>query len=153
LVLNSTGKIILRNEKASKVYTTQVIADIIKTEAKGRFESRVGIPGHFQQGKEPSPMDRIRGVRFGVKSMEHLESYAGKSKQEISDDPMSCSVIGIRGARVKFSAMKQIEDEETDWKHRRPKDEYWMGLKDLVDMLSGRPKNNEPPVIPSVLPV
>lgn len=38
------GKIILRNERASDVYTTQVIADIIKNEAKGRFEARAGIP-------------------------------------------------------------------------------------------------------------
>lgn len=38
------GKIILRNEKASDVYTTQLLADMIKVEAKGRFEARAGIP-------------------------------------------------------------------------------------------------------------
>jgi 6-phosphofructokinase 1 len=146
------GKIILVNEKASKVYTTNVISDIIKEEAKGRFEARVGIPGHFQQGKEPSPMDRVRGVRFGVRSLEHIESFAGKSKQEIADDPMSCAVIGILGASVKFSSMKKVEDEQTNWKHRRPKEEFWMGLKDLVDMLSGRPKPNKPaPAPPSTI--
>jgi 6-phosphofructokinase 1 len=146
------GKIILVNEKASKVYTTNVISDIIKEEAKGRFEARVGIPGHFQQGKEPSPMDRVRGVRFGVRSLEHIESFAGKSKQEIADDPMSCAVIGILGAKVKFSSMEKVEKEQTDWKHRRPKEEFWMGLKDLVDMLSGRPKPNKPaPAPPSTI--
>jgi 6-phosphofructokinase 1 len=137
------GKIILRNEKASKVYTTQIIADIIKAEAKGRFESRVGIPGHFQQGKNPSPMDRVRGLRFGIKSLEHLETFAGKSPQEILDDPMSCAVIGIRGAKVQFTDMAKIETEETDWKHRRPKDEYWTSLKTLVDILSGRMKHDD----------
>jgi 6-phosphofructokinase 1 len=147
------GKIILRNEKASKVYTTQIIADIIKEEAKGRFEARVGIPGHFQQGKEPSPMDRVRGLRFGIKSLEHLETFAGKSKQEIYEDPMSCAVIGIRGARVTFTGMEKIEREETDWKHRRPKDEYWTTLKQLVDMLSGRPRTNEVPKVPAIVPV
>jgi 6-phosphofructokinase 1 len=145
------GKIILRNEKASKVYTTQIVADIIKTEAKGRFEARVGIPGHFQQGKQPSPMDRVRGLRFGIKSLEHIETYAGKSAQEIYDDPMSCAVIGIRGARVKFTDMAKIETEETDWKHRRPKDEYWVALKQLVDMLSGRPKNGGAPLVPTIV--
>jgi 6-phosphofructokinase 1 len=54
--LRNLGKIILRNEKSSKTYTTQMIADIIQEEGKGRFESRVGIPGHFQQGKTPSPL-------------------------------------------------------------------------------------------------
>ncbi|KAF2398304.1 6-phosphofructokinase [Trichodelitschia bisporula] len=132
------GKIILRNEKASDTYTTEVIANIIRAEAKGRFEARVGIPGHFQQGKQPSPMDRIRGVRFGVKSLQHLETFFGKTPDEIAADPMSTAVIGIRGARLKFSPMETIERTETDWKHRRPKDEFWLGFKDLVDTLSGR---------------
>jgi 6-phosphofructokinase 1 len=133
-----SGKIILRNEKASKVYTTEFIADVIKEESNGKFDSRYAVPGHFQQGDIPSPMDRVRAVRFGVKSLQYLEAFAGKSKQEIADDPMSAAVIGIRGARVKFSAMEKIEREETDWKDRRPKDEFWMGLVDVVDTLSGR---------------
>ena len=147
------GKIILRNEQASRVFTTQVIADIIKEEGKGRFEARVGIPGHFQQGKEPSPMDRVRGVRFGVRSMEHIESFAGRSPDEIADDEMSASVIGIRGATVKFSSMAMVEKHETDWKHRRPKDEFWMQLKDVVNVLSGRPQVAGPPTLPSKMPV
>jgi hypothetical protein len=85
-------------------------------------------------------MDRVRAVRFGVKSLQYLESYIGKSKQEIADDPKSAAVIGIRGAKVKFSSMEKIETEETDWKDRRPTDEFWMNLVDIVDTLSGRPK-------------
>lgn len=135
------GKIILRNEKASKTYTTEIIANMIREEAKGRFESRVGVPGHFQQGTTPSPMDRVRAARFGVKSLQHIEDFLGKSKEEIAKDPMSASVIGIKGAKVLFSAMEQVEKNETDWKDRRPKDEFWMGLKDVVDTLSGRSKS------------
>lgn len=135
-----TGKIILRNEKASKVYSSEIIADIIQAEAKGRFEARVGIPGHFQQGKEPSPMDRVRAVRFGVRSLQHLESFVDKSPEEIFADPLSSSVIGIRGAKVTFSDMETIETKETDWKHRRPLEESWQSLKGLGDMLAGRPR-------------
>jgi 6-phosphofructokinase 1 len=135
-----SGKLILRNEKASSTYTTEVIANIIKEESGGRFDSRFAVPGHVQQGGIPSPMDRVRAVRFGVKSLQFIEQFAGKSKQEINDDPMSAAVIGIRGARVKFSPMERIEREETDWKDRRPKNEFWMNLVDVVDTLSGRPK-------------
>ncbi len=70
---NRAGKLILRNEHASKVYTTEVIADMIAEEAKGRFESRSAIPGHVQQGGTPSPMDRVRAVRLAVKCIQHLE--------------------------------------------------------------------------------
>lgn len=142
-----SGKIILRNEKASKTYSTEIIANIIKEESGGKFDARYAVPGHVQQGGIPSPMDRVRAVRFGVKSVQYLENYTGKSKDEIAKDPMSAAIIGIRGAKVKFSAMEKIESEETDWKDRRPKNEFWMNLIDVVDTLSGRPKSYRSPII------
>jgi 6-phosphofructokinase 1 len=147
-----SGKIILRNEKASKTYTTEIIANIIKEESGGKFDSRFAVPGHVQQGGTPSPMDRVRAVRFGVKSLQHLETFFGRSKDEIAKDPLSASIIGIRGAKVKFSPMEKIEREETDWKDRRPKDEFWMELTDVVDTLSGRPKSARERMSPAALP-
>ncbi|KKK23138.1 hypothetical protein P175DRAFT_0502535 [Aspergillus ochraceoroseus IBT 24754] len=138
---NRAGKIIMRNETASSTYTTQVIADMIKEEAKGRFESRAAVPGHFQQGGKPSPMDRIRALRMAIKCLMHMESYAGRSKDEIAQDEMSASVIGIKGSHVLFSAMggeSGLEANETDWARRRPKTEFWLQLQDTVDILSGR---------------
>jgi len=139
---NKGGKIILRNEKASKTYTTQVIADIINEEDKGRFDARVGIPGHFQKGKRPSPVDRIRAIRFGVRSLQYLETYAGKSRDEVYLDPMSVAVIGIREAKMGFGSMERIIADETDWKHRRPKKQHWAALKILQATLSGRETTN-----------
>ncbi|KAL8902579.1 MAG: hypothetical protein Q9207_004580 [Kuettlingeria erythrocarpa] len=137
------GKLILRNEKASKAFTTEVINDLINNEAHGRFESRSANPGHFQQGVTPSPMDRVRAVRLAVKCIASLEVFAGRSKDEIMADEMSASVIGIKGASVVFGAMARVESEETNWKERRPKDESWLLLKTAVDTLSGRPKVEE----------
>ena len=137
---NRAGKIILRNEHASAVYTTQVIADMIAQEAKGRFESRSAIPGHVQQGGTPSPMDRVRAVRLAVKCIQHIETYADKPRDEVAADGMSMTVIGIKGAKVVFGAMKELENKETDWKARRPKNESWLQMTSIVDTLSGRPK-------------
>ncbi|CEJ61663.1 Putative 6-phosphofructokinase [Penicillium brasilianum] len=138
---NRAGKIILRNECASSTYTTQVIADMIKEEAKGRFESRSAVPGHFQQGGKPSPMDRVRALRMSIKCMQHLESYAGKSRDAIAADPLSAAVIGVKGSQVLFSPMggaDGLEETETDWARRRPKSEFWLELQDVVNVLSGR---------------
>lgn len=138
---NRAGKIILRNECASGTYTTQVIADMIKEEAKGRFESRAAVPGHFQQGGKPSPMDRVRAMRMAIRCMQHIEGYAGKSGDEIAADPLSSAVIGVKGSRVLFSPMggeTGLEATETDWKRRRPKSEFWLELQDVVNVLSGR---------------
>ena len=122
------GKIILRNEQASKVYTTQTIADMIENEAQGRFECKAANPGHFQQGGKPSPMDRVRALRMAIKCMEHIESFTGTSKEDLMKDELSAVVIGIQGAQVVFSAMggdKGLEKVETDWKSRRPKRGSW----------------------------
>lgn len=137
------GRLILVNEKASKVYNAKLIADIIREEAASRFESRDSIPGHVQQGGVPSPMDRTRAVRLAIKCIEHLERYEDRSDEAILKDGMSCTVIGIKGASVVFSPMKDVEEKETDWPNRRPKDEFWLGLKGIVDVLSGRPAEVE----------
>lgn len=141
---NRAGKLILRNEHASTTYTTEIIANMIRDEAKGRFESRFVVPGHVQQGGKPSPMDRVRAVRLAVKCIQFLEGFPHKAeekaKEKVRNDKMSAAVIGIKGAKVVISGMEQLETEETDWKDRRPKNEFWVNHKDIVDMLSGRPK-------------
>ncbi|TAQ86627.1 hypothetical protein B7494_g5041 [Chlorociboria aeruginascens] len=138
------GRLILINEKASKVYNAKLIADMIREEARDRFESRDSIPGHVQQGGTPSPMDRTRAVRLAIKCIEHLESCGNRSAIDVKEDPLSYTVIGIKGASVVFSAMQDVEDKETDWPNRRPKDEFWMGYKGVVDILSGRPQVPRP---------
>lgn len=137
---NRAGKLILRNENASTTYTTEVIANMIKEESHGRFESRFAIPGHVQQGGTPSPMDRVRAVRLAVRCVQFLEGYTGKSSEEIVTDETSMSVIGIKGASVVFGSMARLEKEETNWKDRRPLDEAWLSLRSVVDVLSGRPR-------------
>ncbi|KZF22696.1 6-phosphofructokinase [Xylona heveae TC161] len=140
---NRAGKLILRNERASDVYTTEIIANIIKEESNGRFDSRFAVPGHVQQGGIPSPMDRVRAVRLAVKCMQYLEDYS-LSGDDLVADPMSATLIGVKGANLVLSPMKQLEEHETDWPARRPKNEFWLGLKDIVDILSGRYKVHHP---------
>ncbi|KAI6712984.1 hypothetical protein B2J93_6428 [Marssonina coronariae] len=142
------GRLIIVNEKASKVYTAKMIADMIREEANNRFESRDSIPGHVQQGGTPSPMDRTRAVRLAIKCIEHIEKYEDRTDKTILEDPQAVTVIGIKGAKVVLSSMKEVEENETDWANRRPKDEYWLDLKHIVDVLSGRPEvpGPEPPL-------
>lgn len=137
---NRAGKLILRNEKASKTYSTEMIANVIHEEAAGRFEARFAVPGHVQQGGTPSPMDRVRAVRFGVMSLQHLERFAGMTGAAVMADEMSSVVIGIKRSQVEFGPMRRVEEAETDWTHRRPRDEFWLRQKDVIDTLSARPK-------------
>ncbi|KEZ39194.1 6-phosphofructokinase [Scedosporium apiospermum] len=132
------GRLLLVNEKASKVYTAKLIADIIREEANERFESRDSIPGHVQQGGVPSPIDRCRAVRLAIKCIEHLESFGRRAQNKVKHDPYSTVVIGIRGASVVFTPVAELEETDTDWPNRRPITSHWAGLKDIVDVLGGR---------------
>ncbi|KAH7316611.1 phosphofructokinase-domain-containing protein [Stachybotrys elegans] len=138
------GRLILVNEKASKVYGAKLIADIIREEAHDRFESRESIPGHVQQGGVPSPMDRCRAVRLAIKCIQHLESYGSNAHNRVKKDPESASVIGIQGSEVVFTPIQTLEAESTDWPNRRPKVAHWLGMKEVVDILGGRPDYPRP---------
>ncbi|KAK9473401.1 phosphofructokinase domain-containing protein [Dipodascopsis tothii] len=129
---NRGGKLLLRNEKASKVFTTQLIADIIREEAKGRFDARTAIPGHVQQGGIPSPMDRLRATRLAVKCMQFIEN-----NQSAGSDSASASVIGILGAKVVFSSVRDLYEHETEVDNRRPRRVFWAAMKKTSNMLSG----------------
>ncbi|KAI5284408.1 6-phosphofructokinase, alpha subunit, partial [Ascosphaera aggregata] len=133
--------LVLRNEEASKTYSTTVLADIYADEGK-TFETRVAVPGHFQQGGKPSPMDRLRGFAMAIKCMEHLETFIGKTSDAVYKDGLSVAVIGVKGSDVVITPMggpDGLEETETDWPDRRPKHEYWRSLEKVINMLGGRP--------------
>jgi hypothetical protein len=44
------------NDSASRSFTANLIANILTKESAGQFDARVGIQGHFQQGKQTSPL-------------------------------------------------------------------------------------------------
>lgn len=138
------GRLLLVNEKASKVYTAKLIADIIREEANERFESRDSIPGHVQQGGTPSPMDRCRAVRLAIKCIQHLESFGRRAQNKVKHDPYSTVVIGIKGASVVFTPMAELEATDTDWPNRRPITSHWANLREIVDILGGRPPYPRP---------
>ncbi|PHH79265.1 hypothetical protein CDD80_5260 [Ophiocordyceps camponoti-rufipedis] len=138
------GRVILVNEKASKVYDAKLIAKIIREEAHDRFESRESIPGHVQQGGVPSPMDRCRAVRLAIKCIQHLEDFGRNAHNRVKKDPNSTTVIGIQGTEVVFTPMKKLEEESTDWPNRRPKFAYWLHMREVVDILGGRPDYPRP---------
>lgn len=138
------GRLILINEKASKVYDAKLIAKIIRDEAHDRFESRESIPGHVQQGGVPSAMDRCRAVRLAIKCIQHLEDFGRNAHNRVKKDPDSTTVIGIQGSEVVFTPVQDLEEKSTDWPNRRPLAAHWLEMREVVDILGGRPHYPKP---------
>ncbi|OAD65385.1 hypothetical protein PHYBLDRAFT_137735 [Phycomyces blakesleeanus NRRL 1555(-)] len=130
----SEGRIILRNEKASKTYTTDVISNILKDEGRGLFDSRTAVLGHIQQGNTPSPMDRIHATRLAMRCIDFIEQHTGAALEKAH---LLVAVVGLTGAEVHFPSVKELVPK-ADLANRKPNKAWWFEHRDLVDLLSGR---------------
>ncbi|KAJ3085503.1 6-phosphofructokinase, alpha subunit [Quaeritorhiza haematococci] len=148
------GRILLRTESASaETYPTEVLSNIVKAEGRGLFDSRTAVLGHLQQGGVPSPLDRIRASRLAVNCVDWLQQAAVESTRNkngggegvknastvqpevYTTKPEHACVIGIRGAQTVFTPVEALL-EETDVKHRRPKEGWWMNYVKLIRILA-----------------
>ncbi|BGP01179.1 6-phosphofructokinase, alpha subunit [Rhodotorula toruloides] len=141
----SEGRLVIRSEKASKTYTTEVISNILAEEGKDLFDSRLVSLGHTLQGGVPSPRDRTRAVRLTVKCIDWLEQQHG------SKTPGAAS-IAIQGAEIRFVPIAEMI-AAADTKHRRGKVQWWTPMQRLVDVLCGRINLENEPLNAGIVPL
>uniref|UniRef100_A0A060TAE5 ATP-dependent 6-phosphofructokinase n=1 Tax=Blastobotrys adeninivorans TaxID=409370 RepID=A0A060TAE5_BLAAD len=137
---NRAGRLILRNEKASKTFNTDVLVSILQNEGGSQFEAREAIPGHVQQGGTPSPMDRARAARFAVRCVQFIEDQQEVRSKPTPDQDSMYSVVGVRKAKLVYTPVRDLWDFETEVSSRRPNKIHWNRLITIADMLVGRTK-------------
>jgi 6-phosphofructokinase 1 len=137
---NRAGRLVIRNEKASKTFTTETLVNIIQDEAGGAFEAREAVPGHVQQGGIPSPMDRCRATRLAIQCVRFLESKQYLRHKQLDEQEGMASVIGIRSSHLVFTPVKTLWDFETEAENRRPNKIFWGNLVRISELLVGRPR-------------
>ncbi len=138
----SEGRLVIRNEKSSDVYTTDVITKILKEEGNSLFDSRSAALGHTLQGGTPSPLDRCRATRLALRCCQFLEEQGLKqraagagAKSAYGDD--TAVIITIQGGSVEFTPAK-VMAQAADMKNRRGKTAWWHQLKGLSELMGGR---------------
>jgi 6-phosphofructokinase 1 len=122
----SEGRLIIRSEKSSTCYTTEVINKILNEEGNKLFDSRFVQLGHTLQGGTPSPRDRTRAVRLSVRCITFLEQHARKGRSGTGEDTIG--TICITGANLKIVPLREMI-AGADMKKRRAKDPWWLPLK------------------------
>jgi len=136
----SEGRLVLRNEKASSVYTTDLITNILKVEGEDLFDSRAASLGHTLQGGIPSPIDRARAVRLASKCMAFLEENSPSLKARPRLAPKeTAATIAIQGTSIVFVPI-QDAIQQADMKNRRSLKSWWEPLKRLAEQLGGLPQ-------------
>lgn len=127
----SQGKrlgLMIRNESAHPVYTTDFMVRLFEVEGKELFDVRQAILGHQQQGGNPSPFDRIQGVRLAVQSIDFLLNEIGQK------EPRQV-FIGLEGGKIQFTGMEDYQRLE-DRDFGRPKKQWWMDLRPIARVLA-----------------
>ena len=122
--------IYLRNEEASKRYTTDFICRLLEEESRGLFEVRSSILGHLQRGGAPTAFDRIIATRMGSQAAFQLSKLIQKRSSDIQ-------VLGLEGGSVEAfdfeQAMEQLEPE-TD----RPRGQWFLDMVPIAETLAKR---------------
>ncbi|CAE6461865.1 unnamed protein product [Rhizoctonia solani] len=131
----SEGRLVIMSEKASSVYTTDVVTKVLAEEGRGLFDSRSASLGHTLQGGIPSPIDRARAVRLSIKCMKFLEQHARSHSRR--SPPESAAVITIQGTSIKLTPVHEMI-QHADMKKRIGKNPWWAGIKQLTETLGGR---------------
>ncbi|MFN2280366.1 MAG: 6-phosphofructokinase, partial [Anaerolineales bacterium] len=127
----SEGKrlgLMIRNESAHSVYTTDFMVRLFEVEGKELFDVRQAILGHLQQGGNPSPFDRIQGTRLAVQSVDFLVDNLDRGDNQQA-------FIGLEGGKIKFTGMEDYSRLE-DWDYGRPKKQWWMDIRPIARVLA-----------------
>lgn len=127
--------LVIRNELANPTYSTQFMCALFEEEGGDLFDVRQAILGHIQQGGNPTPFDRIMATRMAVKCIEYLES------QVASPEPIS-ACIGQQEGRIEFTDLEEMH-RLMDKKLRRPRKQWWLGLRAVARILAQPAPSNE----------
>lgn len=120
--------LMIRNEYANSMYDTAFMCKLFEEEGKDLYDVRQSILGHMQQGGNPSPFDRIQATRLATRCIVYLiEQVEGQTGQS--------AFIGLQGKELKFHNLEDFP-RMVDLKHQRPKEQWWMGLREIAQVLA-----------------
>jgi 6-phosphofructokinase 1 len=120
--------VMIRNEKVHPLYTTAFMSNLFEAEGGDLYEVRTSVLGHLQQGGDPTPFDRNLATRYAYRSINFLEEEALAER-----DTVAC--IGIQGSKFHVTPLEEIV-RRYDTKYERPKEQWWMDLRSIAQMLA-----------------
>lgn len=129
------GRLIIRNENCSDIYDAKTLAKIYESESEELFDARWAILGHLQQGGMPSPLDRLRAIKFGSLVLISIENFLNNNTMKLESREKH-GLIGIQGAEIKFTNIYDLKNLADD-NVRCSVKKWWLSyFKDFL-MLSG----------------
>lgn len=126
--------LIIRNEYVNEVYTTGFMCALFEEEGRDLFDVRPAILGHQQQGGDPSPFDRIQATRLARLCLDYLIDECEKGADH-------SAFIGLQSGKLMYHDLRDFE-RMVDLEYQRPKDQWWMELRDIASLLAHPPQES-----------
>ncbi len=120
--------LVVRNEDASYYYTTDFLARVFEEEGAGLFDVRPAVLGHMQQGGNPSVFDRLLAARLMRRAIAELDDLVTQGKD-------SGAYIGMANGSINSYPLAHMH-EAMDMVARVPGEQWWLGLTDVVYVVS-----------------
>ncbi len=120
--------LLIRNEEANPIYTTDFMCRLFEEEGGDLFEVRQAILGHLQQGGDPTPFDRIHATRMAVRCIDYLILEA-KLEQP------GAAFIGMQAGDVRFTDLQDLP-RLVDIPNQRPHEQWWMDIRPIARLLA-----------------
>ncbi len=120
--------LMIRSEGANPVYTTPFMCALFEEEGHEVFDVRQAILGHLQQGGDPSPFDRIQATRLARLCLESLIN-------ECTTGSYRSTFIGLQAGQIKYHDMQDFP-RMIDIEHQRPKEQWWLELRKIAELMS-----------------
>jgi len=120
--------LMIRNEDAHEVYSTNVLCAIFEAESSDLFEVRQSILGHIQQGGDPSPFDRIQATRFAARCVDFLIEQAQQPEP-------AGAFMGLEAGGIALHSLEELP-KLVDKDNQRPKQQWWMDLRPIAKLMS-----------------
>lgn len=93
----------------------------------------------MQQGGSPSPFDRNMGTKLAARAVEWMVEKLCQSVRPdgtvCADQPNSAVMLGIVKRHYCYTPVQELR-EDTDFKHRLPKTQWWIKLRSLLRILA-----------------
>jgi 6-phosphofructokinase 1 len=124
--------LMIRNEQANSLYTTQFLAALFEEEGGDLFDVRISVLGHLQQGGDPQPFDRILAARMATRAVEFIEQSIEKGQGETA-----AAGLGQVAGELRVTPLDEIM-RMSDEKLQRPKQQWWMRLRPVARMMALR---------------
>lgn len=132
--------LVLHNEEAGGRYDREFIASVFAQESKGLFDVRHSALGHLQQGGEPSPFDRILATRLVRVAIKELREEFAQNRTE----PLG---VGLAEHGIETFPLLKMQ-EKVDPQVRRPLNQWWLPLIDIIPVVSRDEWDIEVPELP-----